>query len=107
MSFGSSIDCFDRIRNGEGERASLAQLACGADGPALHFHQALADGKPQASASVDARMVAFGLCEFIEHAGQSIRRDADACIGDAEAEHHRIGQMLFHIERDTAPIHAP
>jgi len=47
-------------------------------------HQALDDGEPQARALVLPREGAVGLGEPLEHTGDLVLRDADACIADAK-----------------------
>ncbi len=61
-------------------------LALEPDATAHHAHELLADGEPEPGAAVASRGRAVGLGEGVEDARALLRGDADAGVGDREAQ---------------------
>ena len=76
-------------RQREPEAAALADLAGRADGTAERVDEALRDRKAQARAAIAARERGIGLREFLEDFRQRVVGDADAAVGDFEADEAR------------------
>ena len=70
----------------EPERAAAARLALGADRSAHQLDQLAGDREAEAGAAVVARRRGVGLRERLEHAVERSRVDADAGVGDLEAD---------------------
>ena len=73
---------------GETERAATSRLAVDGDRPAHQLHQAQADCQPQASAAVLARGRSIGLPESLKDHLLLRGRDADAGVGNREAQRY-------------------
>ena len=71
----------------EPERAPSPRIAVRTDSSAQRLRQPLADGQSQAGAAVPPRRRRISLRKGDEQASLRFRRDADACVGDLDAQH--------------------
>src|SRR5215207_6635026 len=86
LSMAGPCLCVRRVRRGlqpqdEEERRSLAGLALHLQPAAVHLHQPLADGKPQAGAAVLLADLIARLGEVVEDVRQPVLLDPDAGVG--------------------------
>ncbi|MCY1512834.1 hypothetical protein D9M68_473100 [compost metagenome] len=90
----------------EPEAAALAFHALHAQAPAHQFHQPLADGQAQAGAAIALGHRLAGLGEALEDLRLHLRGDADAVVGDADAQALRVGLFLqqLHLHQDLSVL---
>src|ERR1700678_4562752 len=79
LAYGADLD-------GDPERRTAPRFAVHADLTAHQFGQPLDDGQPQSAAAVMARGGGIYLRKGLEQAVDAIGRDADAGVGDLDAQ---------------------
>ncbi|MNF61600.1 hypothetical protein D3C84_432520 [compost metagenome] len=89
-------------RQFEPEATALAFHALHAHAPAHQLHQALADGQAQPGAAIALGHGLAGLGEALEDLRLHLRGDADAVVGDADAQVLAVGifRQQLHLQQD-------
>src|SRR5690606_23314819 len=81
-------------RHGEAEGAALAGDALGPDAAAVQLDQRLGDAEAEASAADPARVRVVHAVEAVPDARQVLGRDADALVGDRDAQELALGVVV-------------
>jgi hypothetical protein len=88
------------------EGAAMARLAVHPDPAAHQANQRRRDGQAEAGAAEAARRRPVGLAEGLEDRRVLLFRDADAGVGDREAQLHAIAEVLVaaHLHQDVPAL---
>lgn len=90
-----------RVRQGDGERASLAYLAGHRHGSPVCLDNRLDDGQPQPSAAPVATTGLMGAIEPVKDVGQMLWRDPRTGVSNANL---RLVLNLFHTHGDVTAL---